>query len=152
MAFLYYWTQERFLADNLEPLEPGDLAFSQDSAVMARIRDARLWVFTKDRRKVHVLAASVMVSHTVEQNVPGGGYRIVAVPDTSCRYRLLNPTKEVESAIRSLSIAKDWDRDSLGTYLRGHNAVKEISSGDDAILERFAEQLQPATFGYKWSM
>lgn len=115
MAYLYFWTQKHFLQDNVVPLEPGDLTFSQDSAEMGRIRDARLWVFTKDRKNVYVLAASVKVSHTVEQEVPSGRYRIVAVPNTSCRYRLLNPTKEVESAIRSLSIAEGWGQESLGT-------------------------------------
>ena len=153
MPFLYYWTRDRFLADNQTPLGSEELAFAQNSPVMRDIRDTRLWVFTLTRDDVFVLAASVMVSQTVEQQEPSGQYRIVAVPGTSRRFRLINPTVDLEPVLRSLSIAADWHRPSeIGKRFRGHNAVKRLSSSDDALLEAFSAPLKHASVGMVWRL
>ena len=151
MPFLYYWTRDRFLADNQTPLGSEELAFAQNSPVMKDIRDSRLWVFTRTRDDVMVLAASVMVSQTVEQQEPSGQYRIVAVPGTSRRFRLINPTVDLTPVLCSLSIATDWKNTStIGGRFQGNNAVKRLSRSDDALLEAFSAPLKHASVGMVW--
>ena len=150
MPLLYHWQQDQFLRDNSGPMVGDDLALSQNSPVLQGAMDERMWVFTHDCEGRYVLAASVHIESVQESGSAFGSYTVVPRPGSTVRYRMVNPSVDVEPTIRSLSIAPKAK--ILGHSFQGPNAVRRLSPEDDLKLLEFAARLKHATPGLPWRL
>ncbi|MCE9601422.1 MAG: hypothetical protein K8S21_04295 [Gemmatimonadetes bacterium] len=150
MPILYYWKREQFTSDNAEPPRDADLVLSQDSARLVHADGQRMWIVSCDFNGKYVLVAQLTIDRSEERGNPLGRYTVIPRAGSTRRYRLVNPTPDVESVIRQLSFQPTAK--TLGHVFEGEAAVRELNRADDQLLDAFANGLKPATSSLPWRL
>lgn len=140
MPLLYYWKPENYRRD----LDWGvGYHLNQNSPLLCEIDVGdSLWAFTRNRQRLYVLAAELVV-HAKTKNPSGYRYgRFRAWGDLQLsKYFQIEHQQDITALIRSMKLSTGRHHQSLGQAFQGRAAVRQIQPEESSLLKRYSESL-----------